>query len=217
MKPSAPKEIPFYPNHPDNMHCMLAAYKSIFDYFENKKLSWEELEELTGFENGRAAWTVKALTAMAKGSYDIKMVEPFDYGRYVEEGVGYLKDLFSPEKLEWMLEHSNILEMPAYIPDFLKAVRYECRSATNDDIAHMLSEGRLVFVTLDSRTLNDETGYSDHAVLIIDEDGEDFIMHDPGYPPQPYRRVSKAKLHAARGGDGATGEVTGFKLKQTNS
>lgn len=216
MKTIYGSKVPFYPNHPDNMHCMLATYRSVFDYFENKHFSWEELEELTGFENKRAAWTVKALTIMAKGPYDIEMIEPFDYERYAREGEGYLKKLFSLEKLDWMLAHSNILEMPEYIPDFLKTVHYTCRLATNEDISRMLSEGRLVFVTLDFRTLNDEAGYSDHAVLVIDEDGDDFIVHDPGLPPRPNRRVPKAKLHAARGGDEATGEVTGFKLKTEN-
>lgn len=120
----------------------------------------------------------------------------------------------SEDKLRWMLQHSNILDMSKFIPDFLKTIKYQCRNATNADISKMLNDDRLVFVTLNSRALNDEEGYSDHAVLIIDEDRDDFIVHDPGLPPRPYRRVSKAKLHEARGGDQSTGEVTGFRLKQ---
>ena len=208
------KEVPFYPNHKDNMHCMLAAYRSVFDYFEHKKLSWEELEELTGYESKRAAWTVRALTIMARGSYDIRMIEPFDYARYLKEGLQYLSILMSQEKLDWMLKNSNILEMGEYIPDFLETISYECRLANNEDISNMLSEGRLVFVTLNAKVLNDESGYSDHAVLVIDEQRDSFIVHDPGLPPKPYRKVLKSKLFEARGGEESTGEVTGFKLKK---
>lgn len=195
------------------MHCMLAAYRSIFDFFEGKKLTWNELEDLTGFENTRAAWTIQALTTLAKGSYDITMVEPFDYAQYLTEGERYLASLMTPEKLEWMLKNSNILEIGQYIPDFLATVDYACRRATDKDISKMLADGRLVFVTLDARTLNNEEGYSDHAVLVIGEDETDFIVHDPGLPPIPYRHISKSKLYQAMGGDNATGEVTGFKLK----
>jgi len=214
MKTIYSSKVPFYANHADNMHCMLAVYRSIFDFFEQRKFDWDELEKLIGFENGRAAWTVKILSEMARGPYDIEMIEPFDYARYLTEGESYLHELMSPAKLKWMLEHSNILDMDVFIPDFLRDVQYACRIATNDDISRMLAGGRLVFVTLNSKALNEAEGYSDHAVLVIDERDEDFIIHDPGLPPRPYRVVAKSLLHKARGGDRSTGEVTGFKLKK---
>lgn len=206
------KQIPFYGNHEDNHHCMLAVYRSLFDYFYGEKLSWEELESLTGFKPKRAAWSLKIISHLAKRGLDIRMVEPFDYARYYEIGEPYLDELFSPVEKDWQLKHGNILEIRPLIPDFLENVQYELKRPTLDDIDSMLEENRLVFVTLDSRILNDKPGYFSHAVLVIDQDSEDYTIHDPGLPPQAYRRIEKQKLFKAMGGEETTSEVTGFKI-----
>jgi hypothetical protein len=194
---------------------MLAVYRSVLDYFYSEKLDWQELEKLTGFESGKAAWSVKILTYLARKGMDIKMIEPFDYKRYAEIGEPYLDELLSKEEKDWNLKHSNLLEIRPLIPQFLKSVKYNCRTATMQDIDDMLNEDRLVFVQLNSRVLNDKAGYFAHAVLIIDKEGDDYIFHDPGLPPKKYRRVKSQKLFDARGGEHSSNEVTGLKLKSS--
>src|SRR5437868_15502466 len=98
--------VPFYPNHKDNLHCEMAVYASVIDYFLHKKMSWTELESLVGFKPGKAAWTVEALPKMSRMGLDIRMIEPFDYGRYQNEGEAYLSSLYSQDELEWFYEHS---------------------------------------------------------------------------------------------------------------
>lgn len=195
------------------MHCMLAVYRSIFDYFLHRKLSWKEMESFTGYEPGRAAWTVKSLVQMQRMGFDIRMVEPFEYARYEKEGVAYLDELYTREQREWFVEHSNILDIQPYIPEFLAAVAYECRRPTLADIDAMLDERRLVFVTLNSKRLNGQDGYTDHAVLVLYREGDDYVVHDPGHPPQPNRIVPRDRLWHAMGAEQSTSEVTGFKLK----
>jgi hypothetical protein len=122
--PMKQKNVPFYANHEDDMHCMLSVYRSLFDYFLNTKLSWSEIEEITGYKPNKAAWSIKVLIYMSE-YFDIKMVEPFDYKKYFKDGESYLYTLFSKEELDWQIKNSNILEFREYIPEFLeKLVRF---------------------------------------------------------------------------------------------
>jgi 23S rRNA pseudouridine1911/1915/1917 synthase len=204
--------VPFYANDDSDMRCMVAVYRSIFSYFLRKKLSWQEADEFVGFRDGHAAWTVLALTKMARMGFDIRMIEPFNYRTYTRRGRTYLKETYPDEQLDWLLAHSNILDIKPYIPEFLKTVRWENRRATLEDIDTMLAEKRLVFVALNGRKLNGREGYSNHAVLITGRSDDSYILHDPGLPPKPDRRVWRDKLWDAMGGDAHMSEVTGFKL-----
>jgi len=194
------------------MHCAVAVQRSIIEYFTGRTVTWEYVEKLAGFQKGKAAWTVDIWTRLAKQGFDIRMVEPFDYRAFAERGVDYLREIYSPEEVEWQLKNSNILELKQF-DTFLEIVKPECRRPALDDIDAMLAEGRLVFVTLNSRALNDKPGYASHAVLVLRAEGDDYIIHDPGLPPQPNRRVPKQKLFEAMGGEKSNSEATGIKLK----
>lgn len=207
------KEVPFYANRDDNMSCMVAVYRMVREYFDGRTYSWKEMDDLTGYTTGKAVWTLAPLTKLAAGSYDIRTIEPFDYRKYANQGEAYLKKAMPEQELTWQLAHSNILSIPKDIPAFLRTVRWENRRATTEDIDAMLTDGRLVFVTLNAKVLNGQHGYAPHAVLVIGREGGNYIVHDPGLPPQPSRRVPRELLYEAMGGDDNTAEVTGFKLK----
>lgn len=200
------------------MRCMLAVYQMVIKHFLNKDMTEERLVELTGYESGRAAWSAKALTAMVTElGLSVKMIEPFSYKRFASEGKDYLYELYDNEEVEWCLNKTNLTDLPKYISKFLAAVRPEYRRATLQDIDSMLDDGRLVFVTVNSRVLNDESGFMSHAVLVIgynmqkEDQEQSYIIHDPGLPPQPNRVIGRDNLWQAMGGDSNTSEVTGFK------
>lgn len=193
------------------MHCMMSVYASIIDYFLGKKMTWQELEDLTGYKSGKAAWSVEALPKLAGMGLDVKMIEAFDYKRYINDGEDYLKTRYDQEQLDWYYQNSNIREMQQWIPDFLKRIDHECRRPKLEDIDEMLAEGRLIFATVNSRRLNGRDGFVSHALLVINKDGDEYVVHDPGLPPKPYRRVDSDLLWQAIGGDNNTAEVTGFK------
>ncbi len=207
------REVPFYPNHQDEMHCEMSAYASILDYFLHKKLSWPELEKLVGYKESRAAWTIEPLPKMAKMGLDIYMIEPFDYTRYLDEGDSYLHTLYTTEQINWYKKNSNIAEMKKHIPKFQKTINHKCEVASLKDIDDMLAEGRLIFVTVNSHILNGRKGFVEHAILILDKKLDKYIAHDPGPPATPFREIASSKLLEAMGGLKNTAEVTGFKLK----
>ncbi len=204
------KQIPFYPNEADDMSCMVSVYRMLFDYYLNKKPTLEEMNRFVGRTGTKAAWTLLPNTLMTRQGFDIKMIEPFDYAAFEKRGKDYLLEVYSPEEYEWAVKNSNILEIKPYIQEFLRTVKPICRQPRLEDIDDMLREDRLVFVILNARVLNGKKGFSSHAVLVLQREGDEYIIHDPGLPPAPYRRVSRALLWQAMGAEKTTSEVTGF-------
>lgn len=207
------KKVPFYENHDDNLHCALAIYRMLFGYFLDRKTTWEEMEKMSGFKPGKTAWTVIMWERMSKQGFDIRLIEAFDYKKYLDAGESYLQTYFTKEEYDWYLKNSNILEIRPLIASFLEQVQVVNKQPQLEDVDNMLDDGRLVFLTLNSKALNNKEGFSSHAVLVIGRESDEYIIHDPGLPPQPNRRVTRVKLWQAMGGEKSTSEVTGIKFK----
>jgi len=193
---------------------MLASIRSALEFFTGKPYSWEEMEELTGFQAGKAAWTVKIWAYLATHGFDIHMIEGFDYKKYREQGKQYLTTFFKPEELQWQLENTNLLKIKPLLSVFLENVRQEVRSPQLADIDAMLADGYLVTVQLNSRLLNSQDGYIAHMILVYDKEGSEYIAHDPGLPSQAGRHIPADLLLKAMGGSDNTVEVTGLRLRK---
>lgn len=185
----------------------------LFDYFLKRQLDWQELEKMSGFKDRTAAWTVTIWERMSRQGFDIRMIEPFDYQRYMEEGESYLRTFFTKDEYDNQVKTTNILEIQSLIPSFLEQIKVEQRRPTLQDIDDMLADDRLVSIVLNAKALNGQSGFNAHCVLVIDREGEDYILHDPGLPPQPYRRVSRRQLWQAMGAEKSVSEVTGVKYR----
>ncbi len=74
------KKVPFFENTPNDKRCALAVYRMLYKYFKDQDLTWNELDEMSGFHGDIAAWTVKIWARMAAEGFDIRMVEAFDLG-----------------------------------------------------------------------------------------------------------------------------------------
>jgi hypothetical protein len=206
-------KVPFYANRTDDSSCMLAAIRSALEYFTGEAYSWDRMEEITGYTPHKSAWTVKVWAYLATHGFDMRMVEGFDYRRYRAESITYLETFLKPEELKWQLEHTNLLEIKPLLPTFLKTVHQEVRSPQLTDIDDMLRDGYLVTVQLNSRALNDKEGYVAHMILVYDKDGDEYIAHDPGLPPQESRHIPSDLLFKAMGGEHNTVEITGIKVR----
>ena len=195
------------------MHCAIAVYRMLFDHFMDRHIGWQNLDKMAGFKPGKTAWTLTMWERMSRQGFNIRLIEPFAYRRYMEEGEKYLREYLPQDKYDWCIANSNILDIRKNVPAFLREVHVEERVATLDDIDQLLDEDRLVFVSLNANTLDDKDGFSLHAVLVIDRENNNFIVHDPGGQPQPYRRISREKLWQAMGGEHNSAEVTGVKYQ----
>lgn len=198
------------------MHYSQAVFRSLFHDFFDEDLSWEQIDEITKTIPGKGSWTMAAEIELSKRGIEVVNIEPFDYERFYQEGVGYLRAHFNTDTVHYYLEKSNLLAVKDDIPEFLRLVRHETRRATIQDIETMLQQGYLVGAEINSRILNNKPGFALHYVLIQAHTDTSFSVNDPGggsAPPVENRKVSKADLMRALGEDGANSEVTGFRMK----
>src|SRR3989339_2058919 len=164
------KRIKFYPNHDDGMHCSQAVFRSLFHYFFNEDLNWGDIEKITKTEKEKGSWTMAAEIELAKRGIDVINIEPFDYARYYQEGIDYLRGNFDEDTVNYYLNKSNLLNVNEDIPTFLKLVKHESRKGTIKDIDGFLDNGYLVGVEINSRILNKKSGLSLHYVLIVEKE-----------------------------------------------
>lgn len=209
-------DIKFYPNHPDGMHCSQAVFRSLFHYFFGEELSWEQIDKMTKTVPGKGSWTMAAEIELARRGVEVINIEPFDYARFSGEGVAYLKSKFSTNTVNYYLEKSNLLSVQGDIPKFLRMVQHETRRARVCDIDSMLDKGYLIGAEINARILNNKPGFSLHYVLLQGRENNTYMINDPGGgsdPPMENRKVSKDDFILALGGEGANGEVTGFRMR----
>lgn len=70
------KHIPFYHISTPGMHGIVAAYRTLYHYFVNQKLSEEAVEDLMGDSEDATTQQVVVMTTMAQHGFDIKVVGP---------------------------------------------------------------------------------------------------------------------------------------------
>ncbi len=196
------------------MHCGQAVFRSLFHYFFDQDLSWEEIDTIAKTIPNKGSWTLSAEIELAKRGVEVVNIEPFDYALFQRDGVKYLENSFDEKTTQWYLKKSNLLSVRDNISEFLKLIKHETRRATIQDIDAMLAKGYLIGAEINSRVLNSQPGFSLHYVLIRAGDQRSYIINDPGggsAPPTENRKVSKKELINALGSEGANGEVTGFR------
>jgi len=204
------KTIPFVANHKDNIHCVNAVFRMVHHYFFGKDLSWKKIDTLTKTISEKATWTFIGEMEFAKKGLNVLNIEPVDYKKLYEEGIGYLKKVVGEETANYYRDKSNITSVLRYIPEYLQCVRHETRRASIKEIIRFLKTGCLVGAEVNSGILNRKAGFDLHFVLLYDVVGKHIILHDPGLPPIQSRKVTIKEFENCFHYPGANGGITVF-------
>lgn len=192
------RDVPFVSNTDDDLHCLQAAYMSIAKYFEpDFSIDMEEWSELTGFEKGKGTWASAALLWFADNGYAVRHISLFDYEKFISSPAEYLIELTGKEVGQWQIAHSNLPLETERAKQLLARKQVEKREPTQQEIKRLLDDGYLARVLVNSFRLNGKEGYFGHAVTIFDYDDDGFILHDPGLPPIPNRKVGFKEFEEA--------------------
>lgn len=205
------KKIPFYGNLPDDLHCAVAVYKALVEYYFDEIMSWAEAEEFQGFNDGCPGWNIVPQTKLASRGIEVRCIEPFDYKKYIKLGDAYLPEICEPEAVKWFVEQTLIHDMVPYIDEFEQKVDHQLRNATIKDVESMLSDGFLIGTEINAHLLNDQEGFNSHYILIHGFKDDNFIINDPGLPPQQNRKVPYQKMRQVIELTDHPNEVTGFR------
>lgn len=204
------KQVPFVANSSDDMHCVNAVFRMVYQYFLGKDLTWRQIDKLTKAIPGKGTWTFVGEMEFAKKGIKVRNIEPVDYEKLYKEGVKYLNKVVGKDTANYYFNKSNIESVIPYIPQYLKIVEHETRRASINEIIKFLKAGSLIGVEINSRILNKKEGFSLHFVLLYDYDGGHFILHDPGLPSIKGRRVSLEEFKKAFSFPGSNGAITIF-------
>lgn len=190
--------VPFYSNTPDDTHCFQAALRMVLKYFEPKKeFSWEDLDKYTEKIDDLWTWPNAGLLWIASLGYEVKDIELFDYEKFVHEGVSYIYKEFGEEVGDAQENHADMQQGIILSKKLLEKNLWEKRMPNIEDIKKFLDEEYLVVCNVNAAKLNDKEGYVGHSTVMKGYTDKEFVLHDPGLPPQENRKVKFEDFEAA--------------------
>jgi hypothetical protein len=183
-------DVPFYAN-PDATHCFQAALRMVVKYFRPAEdYSWAQLDTITAKAEGLGAWPFAGLTWLYRQGFDVRNIELMDNRRFAREGRSYLVEFFGAEFVAASPLPPDLSPEQAAAASFVDTVSCETRIPDLDDLRHLLADGYLAVCNVNSRMLNEREGYMGHFVVVTSCDANELVLHDPGPPGTPRRRVA---------------------------
>ncbi len=184
------KEIPFYANAEDGMHCFQASLKMVMKYFwPERDYSWDELDGITKKVSGLWTWPMAGLIWLEKNGLEVKNIENFDYNKFIKIGSKYIIEEYGEEVGNEQIKYSDINQELSIAREFVEKIKIEKKIPKVDEIKQLLIGDYLIIVNLNSRILNGRDGYTGHFVVIKGFDKQGFIINDPGLPGKENRKV----------------------------
>lgn len=167
----------------------------VLKYFlPERDFSFKQLDKMSHKQPGKGTWWPPMLIELQNLGLAVKCLEAFDYERFYQQGEPYVRSAYPSEVADYYLKRSNLNEIKPLIPDFLRQVSPQPRTATMTDLNRLLDDGWLVGVDLNARILNDQPGFSSHMVVIFSRANDNYWLHDPGLPPKSNRQISRQKF-----------------------
>lgn len=188
------KNVPYYRNSPDNLHCLQASVKSVLA-FNGIAFDENEVDQKTGYF-GVPSWTPHAVNWFEENNLDVKLYSPFDYQRFLNEGEDYLKvfkgNFYFKEKAEGQYKFVN--EVQQAVANMIRKNLWEKRNLSISDLRSKVNDAKTLAIgkTTDTRLKGKTANGVSHYVTIIKEyHAGKWQIHDPGLPGKEYRTVKQ--------------------------
>lgn len=187
--------VPFVPNTPDGMQCVVVVFRMIAMYFDkNFDIPLNKWAEICGYEQDKGTWAYGALVWFDENDYEVRHYESNDINDFVADPEEALVRSFGDQVGKWCMDHTNLPAEVDRAKKLLANVRIiqQCEP-TIDDIRRYLDEGWLARINVNSSRLRGKTGFMGHSLTVVGYDKLGLIVHDPGgtnYEPKPYKHIS---------------------------
>lgn len=181
------RQIPFFQNTRDNLHCFQAALKSLLKfYFPEKNYSFRYLDRVTGHRKGKGTWVSAAALFLSEKNMEVRIIGNFDYKKFAKHGTQYLESYWTDEVYQFQRVYSDFERERKLAKKLVKnrKVILEIRYATLRDIKTLYKNGYILFVPINPWVLERRKGYSSHMVVVTEIKKDTIVFHDPGLPPQ---------------------------------
>lgn len=184
-------DIPYFKN--PGKACALACYAMTANYFFSGT-TFEEIARISDWTPGYIIWPFKFwLWIMDQGvkvtDYDLINLE-----EWAQAGIAGLQNSINEKEFNFYIAGTK--DIDACQNDIIKIIKhpnfiYHQRKPNFEDLESHFRTGAVCEAVLDSKTLDRETGFSLHRVVILDVNEEFVLFHDPRQEPRPSRRESR--------------------------
>lgn len=198
MKP--PK---FYSNLPDNNHCLQASLMIVLNTLAGKT-TWDQINKLTGYQDGLYSWSVVGAQILADIIPGTKLISHLlDYDKFAKKGDEYLKSIWSPEW--YQLQKRNASPNFSREQEATKKITgkklYEYKKFITMENIKKYLKNNLIITLIDPHVITGVPGSSGHFVVVFDHKNDNFLLHDPGLPKHENWQVNQEIFMKAFRGD----------------
>jgi len=171
--------MPYF-KQPDNTHCFQACLKMILKYFfPEKDFTFEELDKISDKSKDKWTWVCAALLELKKMGLKVKCYSIFDYDDFVKNGTDYIHRAYDKEAAEKNIEMSDIESEIENANKMLDENIFELRDSTFEEVEKWFKGNYVIILTVNSRQINNESGYAGHFVILTGFDKNNVYIHDP--------------------------------------
>lgn len=184
----------------------------VFKHYLNKDYTWNEIDRIGKATPGKGMWNVPFDVALAREGVRIRNIERTDFEALYRDGEQYLRTAYGPQNAEYYIKRSNVLDIREDIPKFLRLIPHESRPAGIEETLQYLIDGTLIAAEINAGALNGTGKFNLHMVLLYGFENGSILLHDPGLPPQPNRKITVSEFGTSFAYDGASQGIDVFSM-----
>jgi hypothetical protein len=187
----------------DNNHCLQVSLMGVLTTLGHP-VRQAEIDKATGWEKGLWTWTIPGAAVAAKFVPGVRLLSPFDFRRFADEGEAYLKTQWSPQRFRDQRAHAspNFAKEQQAAKQFMTSGTFELRKPpTADEMTKLLKDYIIVPQVDYGRLYRGQANGGSHYIVVYAAEGENFWLNDSGLPMKARLRHPKQMVQAAMTGD----------------
>ncbi|MGJ3261594.1 MAG: hypothetical protein ACFE0R_00020 [Salinarimonas sp.] len=187
----------FYPNEADDLHCLQASVRMVYESLTGNSMTVEEAEQFTGFKTGEQTWPFDMMLGFAGAGFNVVNIEVIDNELFARDPRAAAVAEFGEEMWAHFERVSDIERAQESARKCVEhpRIRFERKIPTPADLRAEILAGKFAICNVNYRELADQSGYNGHFVVVEDvaEDGK-VVLQNPGLPPIENQAVTLEKF-----------------------
>lgn len=184
----------FYGNEADDLHCMQASFRMVFEALSQENISLERSEELTGFVHGQQTWPFEAMLSFANAGFKVTNIENVDNALFAKDAEAAMVSQYGQKVWEHIQKSSDVerAQEKAALCLVNSNIEFQKRVPNIDDIRNLIYEKNFLICNVNYFALLGINKYNGHFVVVedIDNTSETICIQNPGLPPISNQIVS---------------------------
>lgn len=172
--------------------CALACYAMTARYYF-PEVTFDDIAKISDWTPGYVVWAFKFWYWIMEKGIKVTDYDLIDLVAWADQGIRGLKDGISENEYNFIITKTK--DINSYTEDIKKVLTHPNftfirQRPTWDNLVDAFNKNSVCEVVLDSRTLDQEEGFSLHRVEVLDINEKEITFHDPRKEARPARKES---------------------------